>query len=147
MRRKNQNTQGGNFMGPQFHETVYGQRFFDTQLPNLIKNLEILAKWEMKLSKEENRTYVCYHENSFALEPETGKISEMIATNDLKGALVWLNESLTDAKKNNYCFVKDGEADELYEALANCEDCERILVKKGEENHTKFFKICMHSYL
>lgn len=133
-------------MGPQFHETVYGQRFFDVQLPNLIKNIEILAKWEMKVSEKENGTYVCYHENSFALEPEAGKISDMIATTDAKGALAWLNESLADAKKNNYRFVKAGEAENLYEALANSEDCERVLFKNGDKNHVEFFKICIHSY-
>lgn len=28
---------------PQFHETVYGKRFFDSQLPKLIKTLERIA--------------------------------------------------------------------------------------------------------
>lgn len=28
---------------PQFHETMYGKRFFDVQLPKLIKALERIA--------------------------------------------------------------------------------------------------------
>ena len=31
-------------MMAQFHETIYGKRFFDSQLPALIKALERIAK-------------------------------------------------------------------------------------------------------
>ena len=31
-------------MGPQFFETPYGRRFFDAQLPNLIKAINRLAE-------------------------------------------------------------------------------------------------------
>ena len=31
-------------MGPQLHETPYGRRFFDSQLPNLIKAINRLAE-------------------------------------------------------------------------------------------------------
>ena len=31
-------------MGPQFHETPHGRRFFDAQLPNLIKAINRLAE-------------------------------------------------------------------------------------------------------
>ena len=31
-------------MGPQLHETPYGRRFFDAQLPNLIKAINRLAE-------------------------------------------------------------------------------------------------------
>ena len=31
-------------MGPQFHETDYGRRFFQSQLPNLIKGINRLAE-------------------------------------------------------------------------------------------------------
>lgn len=133
-------------MGPQFHETVYGHRFFSIQLPNLIQNLEVLANLERKFSEKEDSTFVCYHENSLALEPEAGRTSDMIATTDAQGALAWLNESLADAKKNNFCFAKEGEAENLYEAIANNEDCERVLFKNGDENHIEFFKICIHNY-
>lgn len=36
----------------QFHETIYGKRFFDSQLPALIKALERIAK---ALEKQEEK--------------------------------------------------------------------------------------------
>lgn len=42
-------------MMPQFHETVYGKRFFDSQLPALIKALERIAKALEKQEEKENK--------------------------------------------------------------------------------------------
>lgn len=43
---------------PEFHETVYGKRFFESQLPKLIKALERIAdaleKQNEPILKEEN---------------------------------------------------------------------------------------------
>lgn len=38
---------------PQFHETMYGKRFFDSQLPALIKALERIAVALENKNKEE----------------------------------------------------------------------------------------------
>lgn len=123
-------------MGPQYHDTVYGQRFY----PNHINNLE------MEVSTADDKTYVCYHENSLALELEAGKISDMIATTDIKGAFLWLNESLSDAKKNGFHFVDEGES-KLYDALSTGENFESIMFKDGDRNHNEFFSICVRSFL
>lgn len=133
-------------MGLQFHETVCGQYFFNVQLPDMIKNLEIIAAWKERLLGTEDRTYVCYHENSASLEPEAGKISNMIATNDVKGALAWLNDSLADAGKNNYRFADECGAGKLYEALATGRECEIFLRKNGDQCHKEYFKLCIHSF-
>ena len=45
-------------MGPQFHETGYGRRFFLSQLPNLIKALNRLAdamEKQNELNEEEKK--------------------------------------------------------------------------------------------
>lgn len=43
-------------MMPQLHETMYGKRFFDSQLPALIKALERIAKaLEEKQEEKENK--------------------------------------------------------------------------------------------
>ena len=39
----------------QFHETVYGKRFFDSQLPALIKALERIAKALEKQEEKEKK--------------------------------------------------------------------------------------------
>ena len=39
-------------MMAQFHETMYGKRFFDSQLPALIKALERIAKALEKQNEE-----------------------------------------------------------------------------------------------
>lgn len=42
-------------MMPQLHETMYGKRFFDSQLPALIKALERIAKALEKQEEKENK--------------------------------------------------------------------------------------------
>ena len=45
-------------MGPQFHETDYGRRFFLSQLPNLIKAINRLAdtmEKQNELKEEEKK--------------------------------------------------------------------------------------------
>ena len=44
-------------MGPQFFETIYGKRFFESQLPELIKSINRLADAleEQNEIKEEER--------------------------------------------------------------------------------------------
>ena len=42
-------------MGPQFHETDYGRRFFLSQLPNLIKALNRLDREEAWLKSKCNK--------------------------------------------------------------------------------------------
>lgn len=44
-------------MGPQFFETVYGKRFFESQLPEIIKSINRLAAAieEQNEIKEEER--------------------------------------------------------------------------------------------
>ena len=46
---------GGDYM-PAFHETVYGKRFFDKQLPELIKTLTRIAD-VLEALEEVNKTY------------------------------------------------------------------------------------------
>lgn len=40
---------------PNFHETVYGKRFFESQLPKLIKTLERIADALEEQNKRERR--------------------------------------------------------------------------------------------
>lgn len=131
-------------MGQQFYETVIGKEFFEIQLPRLINNLELIAKCK-NLTEHNNRIYVCYHENSAALEPENGKVSDMIATTDIKGALVWLNDCIRNAKDKCFYFVQTDDVRKLYEALVFEQKYESIVYKNGDIDNAEFFKICVNS--
>lgn len=90
--------------------------------------------------------YVCYHENSFELEPEEGKISNMIATNDIRGALEWMNESIRKAKEENYQFTGAEDVVLLYEALVANSNSISTVYKNGDKNSKEYYRICVNSY-
>ena len=101
---------------------------------------KLFSEWETE------RVYVCCHENSLKLEPEEGKVSNMIATTDIKGALEWLNESLRKAKASHYQFVGKEDAGQLYGALEAGENCESTVYKDGDKNHREYYRICVSSF-
>ena len=85
-------------MGPQFHETKYGQRFFDKQLPELTKALNRLAE-----AKE--------NENSVHAGEKTRPVVEREAFNE---ALQCLTNSGVEAGEAedvlmNICFILLGD--------------------------------------
>ena len=87
-------------MGIQFHETTYGRRFFEGQLPSLIKAINRLADAnEMKQTAEPaaevtaNMVYVCYEENSNELSIENGAVNEMYVAASLNDVYKWLDSA------------------------------------------------------
>ena len=56
-------------MGPQFHESQYGQRFFNKQLPDLIKAINRLADAvEEANKKNENKKYVSEEDTRIGID-------------------------------------------------------------------------------
>ena len=65
-------------MGMQFHETVYGKRFFEQQLPALTKALNRVADvYEKKQNAAEYTVFVSYHINLAPLNKPKGTLSNM----------------------------------------------------------------------
>ena len=94
-------------MGLQFHETGYGKRFFEVQLPSLIKALNRVADVNEKrltsetVAREEpNKVFVCYEENSNELAIENGAVNAMYVTVSLNDVHKWLDKRLKAAEQN-----------------------------------------------
>lgn len=60
-------------MMPQLHETMYGKRFFDSQLPALIKALERIAKALEKQEEKERKQVICKERGSIRKSFTMGK--------------------------------------------------------------------------
>lgn len=131
-------------MGVQCHETVLEYISFINQRFKQIESLESSASWK-SITGKNNQIYDCYRENSAALEPEAGKIDNMIATTDLSGALIWLNECIVEAQKNHFYFTQKGDIKKIFEALESGKGYKTTAYKNGDENHEEYFIIYVNS--
>ncbi len=128
-------------MGLQFHETGYGKRFFDVQLPSLIKALNRVADANEKQQVAEpvvevtaNMVYVCYEENSNELAIENGAVNEMYVAASLNDVYKWLDKRLKEAEQNYYIVLNDMEENEFYKELMASKECALHLYHNGDEN-------------
>ena len=128
-------------MGLQFHETGYGKRFFDVQLPSLIKALNRVADANEKQQIAEpvvevtaNMVYVCYEENSNELAIENSAVNEMYVAASLNDVYKWLDKRLKEAEQNFYTILNDMEENEFYKELMASKECALHLYHNGDEN-------------
>ncbi len=128
-------------MGLQFHETGYGKRFFDAQLPSLIKAINRLADTNEKQQNAEfaadvtaNMVYICYEENSSELAIENGAVNEMYVAASLNDVYKWLDKRLKEAEQNYYIALNDMEENEFYKELMASKECALHLYHNGDEN-------------
>ena len=128
-------------MGLQFHETGYGKRFFDAQLPSLIKAINRLADTNEKQQNAEfaadvtaNMVYICYEENSSELAIENGAVNEMYVAASLNDVYKWLDKGLKEAEQNYYIVLNDMEENEFYKELMASKECALHLYHNGDEN-------------
>ena len=128
-------------MGLQFHETGYGKRFFDAQLPSLIKAINRLADTNEKQQNAEfaadvtvNMVYICYEENSSELAIENGAVNEMYVAATLNDVYKWLDKRLKEAEQNYYIVLNDMEENEFYKELMASKECALHLYHNGDEN-------------
>lgn len=128
-------------MGLQFHETGYGKRFFDAQIPSLIKAINRLADTNEKQQNAEfaadvtaNMVYICYEENSSELAIENGAVNEMYVAASLNDVYKWLDKRLKEAEQNYYIVLNDMEENEFYKELMASKECALHLYHNGDEN-------------
>lgn len=140
-------------MGLQFYETGYGKRFFDVQLPSLIKALNRVADVNEKQLTEEpvaqttaNMVYVCYEENSHELATENGAVNEMYVAASLNDVYKWLDKRLKEAEQNYYSVLNDMEENEFYKELAASKETALHLYHNGDESSRLFYALTIKPF-
>ncbi len=118
----------------EFHETGYGKRFFENQLPSLIRTLNRIAdNQEAGLSAKSmesssrssaapdstSKIYVCYEENSVALYSEAGNISKLFVTSDEALAREWAKRSYSLAASSGYHPIDEADYAELMDHIGD----------------------------
>ena len=141
-------------MGLQFHETEYGKRFFDVQLPSLIKAVERLADANGKQQAAEpavdttaNMVYVCYEENSNELAIENGAINEMCVAFSLNDVYQWIRKRRKEAEQNSYTVLNDMEASEFYKELMASRECALHLYHNGDEDSRLYYALTVKPFI
>ena len=91
-------------MGMQFHETVYGKRFFEQQLPALTKALNRVADvYEKKQNAAEYTIFVSYHINTAPLNQKNGTLSNMeVCLCNTADVLDWIKELINNLQEDGY---------------------------------------------
>lgn len=91
----------------QFHETQYGHRFFNKQLPDLIKSIKDLTDTLGKTvgtqaCPDAERIFICYCECHDYHDTEYSKIYGMRATTNRSKAVSWFLDQVEDASKSQF---------------------------------------------
>lgn len=131
-------------MGIPFHESVYGHRFFDVQLPKLTQALNRLAEAvetqnaltaEMKqktsaepAAKKDNFILLC---GVMKLENKAWKYTTDLARCVTpRSAILWADQALRECEALGYVPIPEKEASFLESLLANMGDM--LLLYKGD---------------
>lgn len=91
-------------MGLQFHETGYGKRFFDQQLPALTKALNRVADvYEKKQNAAEYTVFVSYHLNLTHLNQKKGTLSNMeVCLCNTADVVDWVKDLIKNLQTDGY---------------------------------------------
>lgn len=118
----------------EFHDTMYGKRFFENQLPSLIRALNRIADNQETalackntvssgmngaVAESASRIYVCYEENSVALYSEAGNINKMFVTADEGLAREWAKRSYERAAGSGYHPIDEADYAELMDHIGD----------------------------
>ena len=135
-------------MGFQLHETMYGKRFFENQLPSLIRAINRLADVDEKRQAAEpaaviknNTVYVCYEENSHELAIENGVVNELYVASSLDDVRKWVDKQQKAAEQNFYTVLNNEEEGEFYKELIAGRETALELYHNGEENSRLFYSL------
>lgn len=103
-------------MGMQFHETGYGKRFFDQQLPALIKALNRMADvYEKKQSVTKHTVYVSYHQRLPHQNHNLGTPNDMnVRLCDTEEALEWAKSLVEKLQNEGYHPVLENALEKFY---------------------------------
>ena len=135
-------------MGFQLHETMYGKRFFENQLPSLIRAINRLADVDEKRQAAEptavmrsNTVYVCYEENSHELAIENGAVNELYVASSLDDVRKWVDKQQKAAEQNFYTVLNNEEKGEFYKELIAGRETALGLYHNGDESSRLFYSL------
>lgn len=107
-------------MGPQFHETIMGQRYYNQQLPKLIKVLERIADNQEKSNIKSTDEFIKDGVRTKNFEEHQKAISELSITHIIK-VVDYVDELSTFIPKNNKVLdYLDDIVKPLYEVIDKC---------------------------
>jgi len=91
-------------MGLYFYKTGYIKRFFDQQLPALIKVLDRVADvYEKKQNAAEHTVFVSYHLNMAPLNQKKGTLSNMeVCLCNTADVLDWIKKLINNLQEDGY---------------------------------------------
>ena len=106
-------------MGMQFHETVYGKRFFEQQLPALTKALNRVADvCEKKQNATEYTVFVSYHMNLAPLNKPKGTLSNMdVRLCNTADVLDWVKDLVDKLRSEGYATDTEEKLKAFYSNL------------------------------
>ena len=141
-------------MGFQLHETVYGKRFFEGQLPSLIKAINRLADAKEKeletvepeQTKAVNMVYVCFEENSHELATENGAVNEMYVAASLNDVYKWIDKRLKEAEQNYYSILNDLDESDFYKNIIAGKEGTLPLYHNGDESSRLFYALTVKPF-
>lgn len=144
----------------EFHDTMYGKRFFENQLPSLIRALNRIADNQesglsgksMGQSSRSNvvtdstsKIYVCYEENSIALYSEAGNISKLFVTSDEALAKEWAKRSYEMAAGSGYHPIEEADYAELMDHIGDTYASMWVYLGR-RENSRENYGICVDCF-
>ncbi len=144
----------------EFHDTMYGRRFFENQLPSLIRALNRIADNQeaglfgksMGQSSKSNtgtesasKIYVCYEENSLALYSEAGNISKPFVTSDEALARDWAKRSYELASDSGYHPIEEADYAELMDHIGDTYASMWVFLGR-RENSRENYGICVDCF-
>ena len=135
-------------MGFQLHETMYGKRSFENQLPSLIRAINRLADADEKKQASEpvavmnsNTVNVCYEENSHELAIEDGAVNELYVASSLDEVYRWVDKQQKNAEQNFYTVLNNEEESEFYKKLCAGSETALGLYHNGDESSRLFYTL------
>ncbi len=131
-------------MGFAFHETVMGRRFYEGQLPKLIKALEKIA--DNMGDKPHGATtpatvYVCYHENSPELSIENPVVNQLTVAYSLEEVKGIVTAWIEAAKTEQYVPLNDFEQVQFFNDIMTGRNTALPLYYKQDENSRLYYSL------
>lgn len=122
-------------MGMQFHETGYGKRFFDQQLPSLIKALNRVADiYENKQNAAEHTVFVSYHLNLAPLNQKKSTLSNMeVCLCNTADVLHWVKDLIKNLQTDGYFPTSEDTLEIFLSDVQYTQHCGLIMMNRMNE--------------
>lgn len=136
----------------QFHETGFGNRFFNKQLPELINAINRLAdvnEATLMHSKEKPKVqtiYVCYHENSRSIAMDAGGVSDLTVKQSIEEVYKWAKTAVDQAEDDGFVPVCECEATEFFSEVLESQKITLPVYKNGDEDAEDHYVITVELF-